>query len=631
MAIPLILASATVSLFIRRALMALATGTAITAVQNIVDGTFRRLVEAIRDDQGLTEEEAKDVVSDIMVDLAVNSVTIGGILKTKLPVKTAEWLGFTSKGYGKRKMSVKATAAKAAVIGKADKTFFAKIIANVWKTVSNPVNLFWLFLGFTQFVEQGVYQAKTANDQYERFTGVRPFAEKAYTLAPANFQADTFAKYAQSLETAGIKGFNDPVNRQSRLYSREDLAAIVDWVYGSEILNGKTFSDWRQIVPLVTPYLIGGTSASLPSSTSQKPSTSASVSSDVRVFAGIVSQGTLGAGLQFTPRPDDLIESMDELHSAMNNNIAPYLASLLSKIVYEIKVVPSVIIDNLTRKGEVQQITTGYTSDGRPKTKFVVNKFAVADIFVINDKGNRTKVKRIVLGPTDAVKFQPDPTKLSNLAQVVSQDIVSTNTDDIKKVATDTPTEVVTKDEAKTRNSNWRFTAGGSQGNISSATYEDALQMASRYGKVTKMIDIATGEDVLNSSTPATNDDPTEIERLTKLRDELQQKVDEARKSTGISSNVPAGAVRINAEDESPLGNEVKRIDGVLYSLPTQSLTFIAAQNAKTLSEFYSTRGQSLPSLSKRGEIYESLGLGKASYYTGTSEQNTRLLNALKG
>lgn len=50
-----------------------------------------------------------------------------------------------------------------------------------------------------------------------------------------------------------------------------------------------------------------------------------------------------------------------------------------------------------------------------------------------------------------------------------------------------------------------------------------------------------------------------------------------------------------------------------------------------TLSAYYASKGKSLPSIIDRGKIYESLGLGKITYYTGTAEQNTKLLNALLG
>lgn len=51
--------------------------------------------------------------------------------------------------------------------------------------------------------------------------------------------------------------------------------------------------------------------------------------------------------------------------------------------------------------------------------------------------------------------------------------------------------------------------------------------------------------------------------------------------------------------------------------------------NPSTLWEFYQQKGQSLPSLSERAKLYESLGLGSASNYVGTGDQNTALLGKL--
>jgi len=51
---------------------------------------------------------------------------------------------------------------------------------------------------------------------------------------------------------------------------------------------------------------------------------------------------------------------------------------------------------------------------------------------------------------------------------------------------------------------------------------------------------------------------------------------------------------------------------------------------ANTLYDYYTGLGQALPSLSERSKIYESSGLGSASGYQGTSQQNTALLGSLQ-
>lgn len=52
---------------------------------------------------------------------------------------------------------------------------------------------------------------------------------------------------------------------------------------------------------------------------------------------------------------------------------------------------------------------------------------------------------------------------------------------------------------------------------------------------------------------------------------------------------------------------------------------------ANTLYEYYTGKGQALPSVGERAKIYESYGLGKASTYSGSAQQNTSLLSKLSG
>ena len=51
---------------------------------------------------------------------------------------------------------------------------------------------------------------------------------------------------------------------------------------------------------------------------------------------------------------------------------------------------------------------------------------------------------------------------------------------------------------------------------------------------------------------------------------------------------------------------------------------------SSTLYEYYTSRGKSLPSIQDRGKLFESYGLGPASSYGGTAEQNSLLLRSLQ-
>lgn len=52
--------------------------------------------------------------------------------------------------------------------------------------------------------------------------------------------------------------------------------------------------------------------------------------------------------------------------------------------------------------------------------------------------------------------------------------------------------------------------------------------------------------------------------------------------------------------------------------------------NAKNLFEYYSQKGEGLPPLADRGALFEQMGLGSASGYTGSAQQNEQLLQKLQ-
>ncbi len=620
--------------------MALVSAAPITAAQEFVDGTFKKLVQYMRDEEGLTLQEAKDVVGNILADLALNATIIGGVLKTKIAIKTAEYFGFTAKGVAKKTLTGKAATVAKKYAGPLDK-FKAMSLVNKIITAGGLFGgLTWIGVGIANVIEPGIYKPREANDVWERFTGVRPFPEKAVALSPGNMDASRFNDLARSLEVGGIKGFNDPVNRQSRLYSREDLAAIIDYAYGKALLDGKTIKDYRDILPLIRPYLIGGTTTPQPSSTQAITSPAPQVAPQVKVFTGVVSQGVVGAGLSFTPRPDDLIESAAELQQAISNNVSSYLAALPSRVTYEIKVVSSVIVNGIRRTGTSQRIVSGTYKNGTPKYKNVTNKFAVADLFLITDRGTRSKLTSIILGPTDALNFQPSSNELFEIAQVTPQNVVTSNPDEVTTIVSSTPTETISEAVQRRReripDSMLRYFQDGWAGQGSLVDYlqefHDKIQQRfnregttvpfqEEFGLNNQQYAFVVGnlggidmENRIKGNKNVKNDlisyiEGDNLQAMETIRTEQRQGAVESPPEGGSSqTTTPASSIATPAT-----------------SLPSAALT------ATTLFSYYAALGQQLPSLTERGQLYQSLGLGQSTFYTGTAEQNTRLLNALKG
>lgn len=531
MPLPVIAAAALYGI-LRQIIMAVVSGAIVTGAQELLDGTFKELVYEIKDTEGITEQDAKDIVANILADLGLNSASIMVVLRTGAGVKVAEWLGLTSRNYGKKALTPAAEAAaqKIAVGGGAGMA--KRLMSRLVKILGKGTGVFWLFAALTQIIEPLWYQPGQIQKVLNAvgFDIDVPGAGRSATPGPFSQDSSvTFADFATSIEAAGVKGINNPGAYQSQLYSRENLATLVNYVYGQEILAGRN-PKVAQLLPLISPYLVGASfKASVPSPTASTPSTG----SIPKVYTGIVSQGVIGKGLAFTPRPDDLIESVEELRQAAANNLAPFLETILGKIIYEVKIVSSIITkDGFKQTGTVQQIRSGTTSTGAPKYKTVVNKFATLNLYVMTDKGVRSKISTIVLGPTNSAKLTVGVNDIREVETSLPSLVTTTDINEIKGIETSNPVTI--------------STPGASSG----------------------------------TSVPASE--------------------------TG-SVVTPAAPVSTPAPVSDTRGN-----------------------NALTLFDWFQSRGLPLMSVEFRAMHYEKLGLGQKAFYTGTAEQNSKLLAAFK-
>lgn len=580
--------------------MSVATGAVVTGAQEMLDGTARKLVNELQDTEGLTEEDAKDVIGNIFLDLAVNSASIFTVLRTGLGVKAAQFLGLTSKGFAKKALTGKAATAAAKVAGPWEKFRAMGLVSKIMSVGGVFAGLTWIGVGIANIIEPGIYKPKEANDVWEKFIGVRPFPDPKIKLYPGPFtntSSVTFSDYAKSLEAAGIKGLSNPVAMQTQIYSRDNLAEIVDYVYGKEVANGKALSV-KELLPKMAPYLLmaPGSSATAGASVA-----SPAVAPITKVFTGIVSQGVVGAGLVFTPRPDDLIESAEELRTAAANNLAPFLAALPGKIVYEVKVVSSIITrEGFRQTGRTQRIQTGTYANGQPKYKTVTNKFATLVVYALTDKGSRAKLTTIVLGPTDAAKLQVAQGDLRTLEGELPALVTTTNIAEVQNItpaasaAVTAPAPTPAPSRAPTTTGYWA------------------------------LIDAPNG--LFQTAVNKAKDDTAQSYKNVKAK---YEKIGLSIKGGQIVSENPGRPTWTNSD----LPGAVKPTSqpGTVPAVSGSSQPALKpGSSATTLFEWYQAQGQQLPTVAKRANLYENLGLGQANYYTGTAEQNTRLLNAVK-
>jgi len=234
---------------------------------------FNKAVENIMITSGVSEETAKDIMANKIL-LAFEEVGMFAVTsKTKLPVKVAEYLGFTSKGWAKRKIAAEvetkilAAEKTAATIGGETENAIpaiSKILANkgivkagvailvldiVAKTISIPTQVYAL----AQYIDyanwQGPYQ---------------PFFQKLLTFigipAPTPLprasviSPDNWKRIYATIEELKPLGVSFPFSDVDKPYSNKNLADLVDEVAANILKNGgqATFKTvFGAVLPLI--------------------------------------------------------------------------------------------------------------------------------------------------------------------------------------------------------------------------------------------------------------------------------------------------------------------------------------------------------------------------------------------
>ena len=601
---------------------------------------------------GVSEETAED----IMANWLIQSAEIIGInilvWKTKIPIKVAERLRFTSKGYSPRKLTppveakVKAqtkippkgrVASAGEISTIATETAKSRgltlsqvkdVVMIVGTIIGVPTAFFYML---AQWVDFGNWPSGVFNDFFVKIFTALGLPKDKIIPSSAVLSKDTWDRVFGVYKELGIAGINDPYKMQTVIFSRQALIDLVDKVAANLAAEGGQLS---------LKNIIGATQALMIRSTAtgaiQTPLVAAAAAAmpeikQVKVFTGIVSQGTLGEAVSFTPRENDLIESIDELKQSAANNLAPFIASLPGKIVYEIKIVSSVVTkDGFRQSGTTQKVIWGYTIAGKPKYKTIRNKFATLNLYLMSERGSRQKITQITLGPTDAAKLQPTANEISTIEQNIKSEILSTDINDITGIYTAQKIDVLQP-------------SGPAAAEVSALpppiAPAEILSFDNSFFVVKEGFDGRLFR-ILNN----------QLLIYEPVSDLLTPEEKQAAGSFKGQYELAARKLRMKGIDVETFYKEPFITDVInKYSMSWANTNFegyftgvnirqavaggIAArgnQGAATLYEWYISIGQSLPPVSERAKIYEQYGLGLAAYYTGTAEQNTKLLAVLK-
>lgn len=640
------------------------------AISAVLDAIQRHQIEK----NGLSPDDAQKWTENVFVQILIYAGVTFATIRSRVPLKLADKMGLNTRGLTPRKLSPAGEAKVGKTIelptatGSASAEAVEEVATIVSKTrglsLSSVKTLLKYTLGavgatsaFMFMVAQYIDYANWQGSYQKTFqkllsvVGINPDTPMPKASAVSE---DTWKRIYTVVETLRPSGISMPFSGEDRPYSRQNLADVVNEI-ASRMIADRRDATFKNVMAIVLPLLqrpenFAGVDAlpdykapvkSTGSTTTYAPSSTPTV----KVFTGIVSQGVLGQGLSFEARQDDLIENVGELKSAAANNLAPFLAALPAKVTYEIKIVSSIVTANGFRQsGTTQRIQTGTNRDGTPKYKTVTNKFATLILYILTDRGTRTKLSTVVLGPVDSARFTVSQNDLMNI-QTELPKIVTTS--DIKEV-TDfsninglSSPDVKPYSDTQVQSTQEEGVDTGYRFYVFETNGEEYLEVLPWVGNIPVGYTPISKQEFLTRELKKTSENPT---RWQPYFADIRRRNPNAF-SGGISGYIMVGGVpkanpeRYSITQNSSNGkwlvtdkvlNTSKEYDTKASALDATGLANATALEAKTLREYYEAKGETLPNIEQRSILYESLGLGQRSYYVGTSEQNTKLLLALQ-
>ncbi|MDO8302860.1 MAG: hypothetical protein Q7T18_06445, partial [Sedimentisphaerales bacterium] len=272
----------------------------------------------------------------------------------------------------------------------------------------------------------------------------------------------------------------------------------------------------------------------------------------------------------------------------------------------------------------------GYKTDGTPKYRTVINKFAILDVFIFTDRNVRTKVSQIILGPVDSVTLHPIINELASLASSLPSATFTSNIADIQSVQTSQPITVAPPPAPVVVVAPTATAPVAPKVNITPRDY------FVRESGIIDQIYYVSGNSIVYS--PLIYDILSQEEKQRLANSNEQLAVATARLiAQGYPINTIRGKQFFNELNGRPapiiMTNSFAEFFGATPATPQAPAPVQTAPSvcgAGNLSEFFAAKGEKLPSITERGEMYRTLGLGFVEYYVGTAEQNTRLLKALQ-
>lgn len=190
-----------------------------------------------------------------------------------------------------------------------------------------------------------------------------------------------------------------------------------------------------------TGKVLGGSS---PSSTSGASSAgSGGGGGNVKLFTGVIANGTLGASNSFTPNTSNLISNAGDLKSAAKHNLAAYVVALPGLFYWDIAIVNTIkSATGFTIHGSIEKVQIGTTKTGTPKYKTYYQKFAVLRVGIKDMSGRSIKLTEVDLGPVDSTSFSPTSSDLAGVSAALTPELFTSDVSQVQTLVTSSPVTV---------------------------------------------------------------------------------------------------------------------------------------------------------------------------------------------
>lgn len=421
---------------------------------------------------GVSDEVATDIAAnEVLAFLESAGVTVA-TMRSRMPLRLADRLGFSTKGYTKRSLPKEVEAkVKVAKTGQtksatpsaeqieeiATGTAIAKgllsqrvkdVLTVISFVVGLPTGVLYMI---AQYIDYGAWNGSAYQGTFQPLLALIGLKADQQTVSPRTVSKEVFDKVYTALKLQGAETINNPYTGKTEAFSQTTFSAIVDKTASQIFIETGSVSA-KQLLGAVLPLTnlkkpgTAPTPAGTTSTTAQSAVTSRAVPAQIKVFTGVVGGGTLGLPQEFTARPDDMIQDVDELKAAAKNNLASFVGALPGKFYYELGIVSSVKTrGGFSQKGEAVRVISSYTTKGVPRYKTVYHKFAVLKLGVTDENGRTVKLATINLGPVNAVDFQPTAVQLEQVEAAITPELFTSDITEIQQIIS--PQSIVVSSE----------------------------------------------------------------------------------------------------------------------------------------------------------------------------------------